>query len=713
MPVYPSAYDSLPAPVDGVSEVLAADIIALADAIDHAQHALGLSGDTHSSSGSIYARVGYLEDQGGGIFKQASAPSSPATDALWLDTDDAGRPLYDFRSAAWALIGANALQVQGVAVDATAPTNAQVLTYNSTSGKWAAANATGGFSNPMTALGDVIYSSDSSGTPARLGIGSVGQALGVLAGPTLGYIALNFVPAPSGPQQGDVLYYNGTNWVRLAAGTTGQFLKTLGASSNPVWATPPSAAPGDGIPAPAGQTLGDILYFDGTDWVVLHADSGKFLKSNGAAAPEWATPASGSGLANPMTNTGDVIYSSDNSGTPARLGVGSTGQVLTVSGGAPAWATPAFVNPMTTAGDLIRGGSSGAPTRLAIGTNGQVLGVNGGALAWINNPAGFANPLTTRGDLMVYGASGTTRLALGTSGYALQSDGTDTVWAALHYQTVRNATNTGDMTPRSKLRFTGTALNSVTDDSGNDTTIVNYDTPAVFGASGTGHSTGVVPDPGSSAGSTKFLREDASWAVPSTSGGNGFTQPPTTSGASWLNQGSATATDLTRGIQISHPGGSGNNMRAVILEAAPSPSWTRYFMIDPVNTTGWYGIVLYSSGSGQMLTAGINCNGTTSIEIKLQRWTSFTTVNTTRYTETIFGPWPLWFRFADNGSNQPIDISRDGGQTWRNILNDASSWFTNTPTSLAFGADNNGIGSATAGVLRSYSSTAPDPTIVQ
>ena len=45
------------------------------------------------------------------------------------------------------------------------------------------------------------------------------------------------------------------------------------------------------------------------------------------------------GMVNPMTTTGDTIYSSSGS-TPARLGIGSTGQVLTVSGGVPTWATP-------------------------------------------------------------------------------------------------------------------------------------------------------------------------------------------------------------------------------------------------------------------------------------------------------------------------------------------------------------------------------------
>ena len=38
--------------------------------------------------------------------------------------------------------------------------------------------------------------------------------------------------------QGDVLYYNGTSYVRLAPGTSGQVLTSGGAGANPSWATP-------------------------------------------------------------------------------------------------------------------------------------------------------------------------------------------------------------------------------------------------------------------------------------------------------------------------------------------------------------------------------------------------------------------------------------------------------------------------------------------
>jgi hypothetical protein len=45
-----------------------------------------------------------------------------------------------------------------------------------------------------------------------------------------------------------------------------------------------------------------------------------------------------------LTTTGDTYYASA-AGTPARLGIGSTSQVLTVAAGVPAWATPTASTP--------------------------------------------------------------------------------------------------------------------------------------------------------------------------------------------------------------------------------------------------------------------------------------------------------------------------------------------------------------------------------
>ena len=89
-------------------------------------------------------------------------------------------------------------------------------------------------------------------------------------------------------------------------------------------------------------TLGDIEYRSSTantNTRLPLGTAGQVLKVNsGATAPEWATDATG--MTNPLTTTGDTIYSSSGT-TPARLGIGTTGQILTVAGGVPTWATAA------------------------------------------------------------------------------------------------------------------------------------------------------------------------------------------------------------------------------------------------------------------------------------------------------------------------------------------------------------------------------------
>jgi hypothetical protein len=60
---------------------------------------------------------------------------------------------------------------------------------------------------------------------------------------------------------------------------------------------------------------------------------------NTASAALFFDIVQSSGMTNPMTTTGDIIYSSSGS-TPARLGIGTTGQVVTVASGIPSWATP-------------------------------------------------------------------------------------------------------------------------------------------------------------------------------------------------------------------------------------------------------------------------------------------------------------------------------------------------------------------------------------
>jgi hypothetical protein len=78
------------------------------------------------------------------------------------------------------------------------------------------------------------------------------------------------------------------------------------------------------------------------------------------------------GMTNPMTTTGDTIYSSSGS-TPARLGIGTTGQVLTVAGGVPSWSTPAAGGGMTLIQEVVANADTGIDFTSISGSYKQLL----------------------------------------------------------------------------------------------------------------------------------------------------------------------------------------------------------------------------------------------------------------------------------------------------------------------------------------------------
>jgi hypothetical protein len=98
-----------------------------------------------------------------------------------------------------------------------------------------------------------------------------------------------------------------------AYGTAGQVLTSQGSGAVPVWSDNGSGTV-TSITAGTGLTGGTIT------------SSGTIaLDSTAVIAPTL------------LTTTGDIIYASA-ANTPARLGIGTSGQVLTVSGGVPTWA---------------------------------------------------------------------------------------------------------------------------------------------------------------------------------------------------------------------------------------------------------------------------------------------------------------------------------------------------------------------------------------
>ena len=121
------------------------------------------------------------------------------------------------------------------------------------------------------------------------------------------------------------------------------------------WAVPTSTdLVKDG--AVAIETLGDSIDASLVD--LKGGTTGQVLAKASGTDMDFTWTTSSAGMTNPMTTTGDTIYSSSGS-TPARLGIGTTGQVLAVSGGVPAWTTPAAGGGMT---QLATGSMTGSAT---------------------------------------------------------------------------------------------------------------------------------------------------------------------------------------------------------------------------------------------------------------------------------------------------------------------------------------------------------------
>ena len=101
---------------------------------------------------------------------------------------------------------------------------------------------------------------------------------------------------------------------------------------------------------------------------------------------------------NPSTTLGDIEYRSATADTNTRLGIGSTGQVLAVSGGVPAWTTPsgstaniAQIATGTLSGASVTISSLSAYDQLFIQLTNVYMSTGTGMSVLINNNTGAAN----------------------------------------------------------------------------------------------------------------------------------------------------------------------------------------------------------------------------------------------------------------------------------------------------------------------------------
>lgn len=155
-------------------------------------------------------------------------------------------------------------------------------------------------------------------------------------------------------------------------------------------------------------TKGNLVSADGTSWSTLGVGTNDYVLTADSTQPlgvKWAS------AAQPITLTGDVTGSGTGSITTALATVpiskGGTGQITS---------TAAFdaLSPITSIGDLIIGDGLNSSNRLAIGTNGQVLTSNGTTATWTTIGSGTPS-IVDNGNAVAMTIDSTENIGIGTS----------------------------------------------------------------------------------------------------------------------------------------------------------------------------------------------------------------------------------------------------------------------------------------------------------
>lgn len=235
---------------------------------------------------------------------------------------------------------------------------------------------------------------------------------------------------------GDLIYgQSGGNPTVLPIGTPGQVLTVQNAGNppnQPEWSTPASS----------GGTVTSVGTSSSATGFTL---GGGPITTSGTIALSIPVPATAYNALTPMTTKGDLVYESA-TGVASRLPIGTTNQMLSVSSGVPAW-TASSSSTLTTQGDMLYE-NSGSLARLAVGTANQAMFSSGTAPEWGTLPVGGGGTgqttaggawsalslETTAGDMTYATTAGApVRLPIGTASQAMftNSGATAPQWGTL------------------------------------------------------------------------------------------------------------------------------------------------------------------------------------------------------------------------------------------------------------------------------------------
>jgi len=148
---------------------------------------------------------------------------------------------------------------------------------------------------------------------------------------------------------------------------------------------------------------------------------------------------------NPSTTLGDIEYRSSTANTNTRLAIGSTGNVLTVSGGVPAWAAPAAASLNTANSTVTTSQTTTSATYTDLATA-QSVTLTTGTKVMVIVSSSLKNGTLGYGAAASYAISGATTTAVSDQ-WAVYFDETPRIGNSLQmtyvsYQTVTAGSNT-------------------------------------------------------------------------------------------------------------------------------------------------------------------------------------------------------------------------------------------------------------------------------
>ena len=199
----------------------------------------------------------------------------------------------------------NVAKIQGEAISSDSVANDQYLKYSSSASEWQKVNVVG--DDKLTTKGDLlVYNTVDSET--RLGVGTNNKVVTANSSATNGldwqYVAGDSIRMGS-DAAGDVLYFDGTDYARLAKGSADEVLTMNSGATAPEWA---SAATGD----ITGVTAGSGLTGGGTSGdVTVTVGAGTGITVNASDVQVATTYAGGTSIASVGTVTAGTWEGTD------------------------------------------------------------------------------------------------------------------------------------------------------------------------------------------------------------------------------------------------------------------------------------------------------------------------------------------------------------------------------------------------------------------